>query len=721
MKIPVSIASALLASSLSAVTLDNGSIAIHFDGSGHGFALTGIVNKVAGAARFVTAQGKKADFWELRFTGGPGGVTSIHNHSPSRRSMRPLSDGGAVFTWSGLSLPGASMAVDVEAKVCFNADGASVWTIAAVNRATNGWALAYTSYPYLRGVLSPGEGDALVPSKNLGGRFIRGFVPADLSPQSYNHPSWFPMVTAFHRGDAGLYVAAHDRESRIKTLFYENDGSMRFETPVENAGVAGKAAEGPRYPVVIAAYKGDWWQTARRYRKFAMTCPWTAKGPIAHRADFPKAMADTAVWCALSGTMADASNQTAWVRARWPDLKIGMHWYDWHLQPKYHSDACYPEFLPRPGVAEHIAEYNTKNIVLMPYVNGRLWDSQLMSYQYAVRDACMREDGTPHTEAYGKGFAVMCPACPMWQDVLLRMGTNVVEGLGAPAIYYDQVTCSRPKPCFNPAHGHPLGGGTWWADGYRKAFSRLHERFSARNVPITSEGAAETWLDVVDGHLICGRGANPDDVPFLPAVYSGYTVYFGMIPTARAYYNKEFVAYVARATLWGCATGRWGYTRFFKPDMPDSYTQRICTRHSDAVAALARVRMAAADFLVYGHLEDELRPIDPPQKTVLPWCSPRRPRNGKNALQPLMLEQPAVMGTVWRDVDDSRKAVFAANVSDSAQTVRFRMPQGCGNAAVFDLPGFAAPKFSESDGVVTLTIDPDGFVGVTAKMELKER
>lgn len=703
-----------VASGVHGETLENGSLALLFDNAGHGFAVTGIVNKVSGGARFVKAVGKRPDFWELSFSRAGGESVKVQNHTPSRRHLRRLPCGGAEFFWRGISLPDAKGAVDVKATVKFADDGASAWTLSVTNRSENGWALAETSFPLLRGVMPAGEGDALVPTKNLGARFICGFDPAKLSPDSYGYPGWYAMVTAFHRGDAGLYFAAHDREARIKSLCYDADGSVRFSTLVENSGVAGRAADGPKYPVVIAAYKGDWWQAARIYRKFAMTCPWTAKGPIARRADFPKAMAETAMWSVVGRSVDEATNRLEYIRRRWPDVKVGVQWYNWHVQPDPGVDSLYPEFVPYRGMKEHFATCRKRGLLAMPYVNGRLWDVQLQSYAYASRDACRKADGEVHIEKYGTGFAVMCPERPAWQDVLVKMGTNVVEGLGAPAVYYDQVTCSRPMPCFDPSHGHPAGGGSYWADGYRKAFARLHDKLGPMDVPITSEGAAETWMDVIDGHLICGRASSPDDVPFLPAVYSGYTVYFGTVSASRGE-PRAFFANLAKSTLWGCATGRWGYFRMYMPPKRKSPVQDEADRNAETIYDCARVRMAAADFLVYGHLEDELRPLDAVPTVRLAWLSPMRPRPGKPAPYPDGVEMPAVFGTVWRDVTGTRKAVLLANRSDKVQTVRFRMPAACTRVDVMDLPGQERPRcVIAGDGTVSLTVAPGSFAGVTS-------
>ena len=125
-------------------------------------------------------------------------------------------------------------------------------------------------------------------------------------------------------------------------------------------------------------------------------------------------------------------------------------------------------------------------------------------------------------------------------------------------------------------------------------------------------------------------------------------------------------------------------------------------------------RSAAADFLVYGHLEDELRPLDPVPTVKLAWYSPQKSKPGKAPLPPEMVDWAAVVGAVWRDVDDTRRAVFAANISSERQTVRFRMPSGYGAPQVFPLPDQPPPDLAVADDVVTLTLAPTSFVGVTA-------
>ena len=120
-------------------------------------------------------------------------------------------------------------------------------------------------------------------------------------------------------------------------------------------------------------------------------------------------------------------------------------------------------------------------------------------------------------------------------------------------LYYDQIGCSHAKLCHVPEHGHPLGGGTWWADGYRAFLGRERDKFSAQGVAMTIEGSCECYIDVCDGFLVV-TAATVEDVPLLPAVYSGYAVYFGQRQNIDTPFDSAFPL-MAREFTWGVVNG----------------------------------------------------------------------------------------------------------------------------------------------------------------------
>ena len=653
--------------------LENDALRIECASAEAGFGIVSVESKLGGGAKFVHCDAMaSSNFWALTFSSaakdGAARKVVIDNHVPAAAKRVEKRGNETRFVWQGIKLPeDSSGSVDVVASVILNpGKGDSEWRI-SVNNSSRNWALMETMYPRIREVVRPGEADVLMPYENLGARLLKKYNGKSRNRMcqwgEYAYPSYYPPVTAFMKGDSGIYFAAEDPEARIKRMFVW-DVDTWFTTPVENAGVGGKAAEGPRYPVVIAAFKGDWWQAAKRYRKWALKQKWAAKGPIVERNDFPKSMLEPSLW--LSWYMETPQGMSNWVsrvKRDLPDVKSGLRWYKWHS-----GGMClnFPEYFPVKAPVPELSKYFADcGIVTMPYTNGRLWDTKLMSFRYARKDACMRENGDFYPDPYGgdkaygrHDFAVMCPYAKDWQDTMCEFTDRTVDEAKANAIYYDQIGCAGYRLCFNPDHGHPVGGGSWWADGYRAMLERMHDKYAPQNVALTTEGTAECYMDVCDGQLVV-TSATGEDVPFWPAVYSGYAIYFGTRQSSRKPFDPTF-ALMAREFTWGVVNG-WS---------DDWYPNRWGTekRTAEATCAFARAREANRDLFVYGTLEDELRPLNPIGKREYEW-------KGTWSKHAFTGEVAVVTGTWWTDRSGS-KVLVAVNTTDEPQTVKFIVPGG---------------------------------------------
>ena len=333
------------------------------------------------------------------------------------------------------------------------------------------------------------------------------------------------------------------------------------------------------------------------------------------------------------------TNRIEQLQAQWPDLRIAIGWSNWYaVQP---GNRLNPEFFPLrdPKVPVAAAYGRSRGFHLMPYVNGRIWDMSASGFAYAKVDATTDENGCLYEERYGNGrFAVMCPACPDWQSTVRGLGVRVLDEVGADMVYFDQVSCSRAKPCFNPSHGHPLGGGTWWADGYRAMFERIHADFAARGAAVTSEQLGEAWLDVIDAYLNASDMTD-DDVPLFPAIYQGYCVHFGRAVGCDKPHQTRAWRFLqdAKTVLWGEAPGWIG---------PHVFALRHYADEADNLAEVARFRRRHAEFLVYGSLEGEVR---------------------------LATADPSVYGTVWKTADGRRTAAAFVNASSAVKRIAYRL------------------------------------------------
>ena len=306
----------------------------------------------------------------------------------------------------------------------------------------------------------------------------------------------------------------------------------------------------------------------------------------------------------------------------------------------------------------------------------------------------MTPSGERRTELYvrGRRYGVMCPSCAPWRKVVANVTRKLVDGEPhVNAVYIDQVSCSPAYPCVDPAHGHPLGGGRWWSDGVRAMMAPIHDEAHRKGVVLTSEQFGDYVLDYFDAFLNATEHC-AEDVPFFPAVYSGYAIYYGTEVHWRDDDAARF-AMCARTFVWGVANG-WipGY----------EIANRAFKTHADIYYTFGRARKSARDYLAYGSLVDELRPVEPVPRSTFRWWR----TEGKRGQEAYTNDLPSVIGSVWRNADGSRLAVVAVNISQKRQTVRFRAPTGRDDLSARAVDGQSAPEFAMAGGVAALTLVP---------------
>ena len=629
-----------------------------------------------GSATFATGGG---DLWTAEFSDGANRAkrvkASAHEAASCERTETP---GAVTLVWRDIPLGGERGVLDATVTIEKRPDGSQAWRLAFANRSAK-WALFSTDFPRLNQVVNKGEADAMLPWQDHGARLLRNWEGCDreVVHQYFGH---YPQIAAFFVGDDGLYVAAEDPETRQKGTVVGVGQNLCFRTPTEWGGVVGKAAEGPRYPVVLASLKGDWWAAANRYRAFALKQKWCAKGPIKDIANYPRRMVEIPLWINSHGYPDMASNVLA--RAKqlflFPSFSTGLHWHLWQ-----HSghDVNYPEYFPeQPGTKECIAFCESIGQEPMPYTNGRLWSADTAGYLMAELFAVMRADGTRYMEKYAPWTpyqAVMCPSCPKWHHVMRNFASRILDELGAQSIFMDQIGAAAAVPCYDRSHGHPVGGGGWWYDGYETALRPIRASYNDKGAFLTTEGSCEPFIGMVDGFLeVVAR--TPDDLPFYNAVYSGYTTYF-CSPENNDDDPAAFRALQTRELLWGNSLG------WFLPDILDKPDKCAILRE------LCEFRQKHLDTLAYGNLLDELRYASPVGQRAYEWLG-RRPN-------PMLFDKtfklppskfatmPDVIGNWWRTAD-GKVVLLAANLTDRPQRVEYWVYGKKGESAEMQLRPF---------------------------------
>jgi len=367
----------------------------------------------------------------------------------------------------------------------------------------------------------------------------RGFSFRGTYPSGWTS---MPLMAAYSADrKAGLYVAVHDPLGSTKDVAVQSRPSDRavdfsFDHPAANMGVPGNgfALEGEG---VWQLLHGDWFDAAVIYRDWVRRhARWYPKLGPDGREDTPRWMRELPAW-ALGGGAPPSCEPAVAEMAKALGVPIGLHWYSWHQIP---FDNDYPHYFPtRPGFAESVARLQKAGVYVMPYINGRLWDTRdrgAEDFEFtkvALPAATKDEKGEPYLESYSSKesdgervkLAAMCPTTELWQGKVRQIVLRLFSECGVKGVYIDQVAAAKPRLCFDKSHGHPLGGGHWWTEGYWKLLERLRAEMPKDRM-LTTECNGEPYIRVFDGYLTW-HWQYDGQVPAFPAVYGGAIQMFG--------------------------------------------------------------------------------------------------------------------------------------------------------------------------------------------------
>ena len=339
--------------------------------------------------------------------------------------------------------------------------------------------------------------------------------------------------------NTGLYIAVHDPSGSVKNMHLDatsdtNSLTVRFEhlLPLNDT---------MKYDAgVWQTFHGDWFDAALIYRRWmrkeALWYPRQKLGANG-RTDTPQWMKELCVWAICS----DPPQQMPETMRKFTDalnIPTAVHWYNWHQIP---FDNDYPHYFPtKDGFKEAVAEIQKMNdCYVMPYINGRLWDTRdrgTEDFQFtsvALPAATKKEDGSPYIETYGSKevdgsaveLAVMCPSTDVWKNKVAGNIFRLTNECGVDGVYVDQIAAAKPELCYDPSHGHPLAGGSWWNSEYWKMFEKIRSELPEQKI-LTTECNAETFVHVFDGYLTW-HFQYQDQVPAFAAVYGGTVQMFG--------------------------------------------------------------------------------------------------------------------------------------------------------------------------------------------------
>lgn len=625
------------------LVLENDIVSFRFkDGS---YSLTGLRDIVT-QKDHIFPDSCDTELWKLTFASGDKrlSTTNIIAQDAEARIRKNKTGGETLkITWNDLGSAELT-GIKVEVRVNLPEDsGIADWHIKVINDSES-WGLWDLEFPKVAGLLDSSNYDLF---GSFGHRDGRSETWGSLYP-NYNgrlnmrYPDgWGAMSMQFIGASAGsssVYMASHDPLAWKKDFVIEPGNEFYIRIYAEDMGVAGSDFNDP-FPYMLGVFEGNWLTAAKIYREFALTTPWVAKGKVSEAETTPQSFKDVALWMrGWEYPVASSSDYNKRIR-EWKDaleyfdVPMGFHWYNWSTND---FDTHYPHFFPvREGVIEFAHELTDMGVVVMPYINGRIVDMRNDDIAAFVPLAAKKADGSTYEERYRNQVPqmVMCPTSKAYQDTIALAVETLADKVGFNSVYIDQVAAAPSNLCFDTAHGHPLGGGSWWIEGYREMLNKVQKvaHKGDRNLSITSECTAESYMDGIDGYLLVNPRSDKS-IPLLSAVYSGYTIYFASwLEGLKS--DRVFISTIGRDVLWGCKPGWFDFDKMFSPENK---------KKLEYFRDLGHVYNEGRKYLLYGEFLSQ-------------WESKARCSETNIPLQ---------ISTLWK-AEDGSLALFIANLDEN--------------------------------------------------------
>ena len=430
-------------------------------------------------------------------------------------------------------------------------DGALSWRI-AVDELPADWTVARVRFPCFDWKLEATDRYKMVIPEDRGRQVVNPLVNLpDLTElwqrrrfRERKYPNNFATMQCLGLicGDDLLYFAAHDPTPVVKNIYFEPDAAsetIRLRPMVETGWRYGEPYAS--FPWVTALDKGDWFDVARRYRKFALTAPWTQAGPLEESDKTPRWLQD-APMILLRHYRGDMHDADALLKvAAYMQVPLVLHYYMW--QQSAH-DANYPFLFPAtPEFRAELKRLQEAGIRVIPYIDTYSADTCIDEWlgmeALAVRKNPQQE---LHAQVWSqnRALAAICPAHPLAGRIASLVALRCVE-MGVDGLYFDELGCSPAHNCYAANHGHVVGDERAFVAGHRRTLAAIRQE--AREIRpdfvMATEGCPETYLDLIDTYL-AGNENLVNEVPLFEAVYHDYVTTYGQYMFCEEFYEPRF-------------------------------------------------------------------------------------------------------------------------------------------------------------------------------------
>lgn len=665
--------------------LANSRLRIEFDAKrGHIVQLTDLTT----AHAFISTANSPG-LWEITLGDGK------HLLPSDAREFSATSDEKSVFTmkWSRFEYQNQTDA-EVIAVVSLDTDSSqSRWriSVAGIKQTT----LRKIAFPRISRIAPQADEIVIVPQwigeRTQQARAIVNPSPGKPARREWDYPGTLSMQFLAYYGGAGpgLMISTEDAHLLRKRFAMFGDGSkgvgfeVIHEVPNDENSTASYSLP---YDVCVRTFAGDWYTAADLYGLWAHQQSWVESSRKLQHAT-PPWVSDTALWVWNRGTSADVLTPAIPLQ-EYANLPTSVFWHWWH---GCSYDVGFPEYLPPREGAEPfrqaVAAAHSHGVHAIVYMNQRIWGMTTKSWteQNAAAAAVKQPDGTIHPEIYNTFVkapcASMCMGTPFWRNTYATLAAAAVRDFGVAGIYMDQACTSLS--CYDPSHGHPLGGGAYWLAGFQELERDIRHRCAAtREVALAGEGCGEGWLPHLDMMLSLQvsleRYAPPNEwepIPLFNVVYHECATQFGNYssltrPPYDSLWPKEFAPteplalldrkFAAQFRLEHVRSFLWGQQLTianFQPSQLDSRRDEI-----DYLVKLARLRQGSLKYLRDGVF---LRPpnVESPQLEI-PISRLSIYAGQQEAVKEYCKRVPQILASAFR-AQDGDIAIFLANIGDT--------------------------------------------------------
>jgi len=468
---------------------------------------------------------------------------------------------------------------------------------------------------------------------------------------------------SYYNSSYGIYFGFHDPNAALKKFgIKDENGGIRIQCkiPATDQTIAANDWNMPGH-FELDIYNGDWYDAALIYKQWVSTSADYWPATTASHTLRQQSIGRIGLWLTSyisDGTVAQVQGyiQTA---LNFFDFPVGVHIYNWNDYP---YDHFYPNYFPEKSGFDTLVHtiQNNNDAILMPYINGRMWDTGIggndpgdanaANYfnNSGFASACKHSDGSIFSMTFSSNkFATMCPTQSDWQDLLTDVANKLCKPskIGAKSLYIDMIAAAAPAQCMDTSHQHTLGGGSFWREGHKQLIHKMHDSLPSGTF-ITAEGGCDFIADQVDAFMVQGWTTR-NQVPAWQVIYTGKVQLFGTRTGASMYGDQRFYGRLAQGFIYGVQTGRQFIWLAINPAQNPGKLMA-----ANYVKALGRFRYKLRDFMSFGEM---CRPITVNGSipdityTVMDW-------GGCRGLD--TITNSAIKNTVWQN-DTVVMVVFA--------------------------------------------------------------